>query len=333
MPELRKDPVTGRWVIISAERSLRPSDFPKAAAPARENRNCPFEPGNEAQTPPEVLAFRPSGLGPNMPGWTLRVVPNRFPALTIEGPVRRDGEGMYDRMSGVGAHEVIIETPDHDRTLTDLDEASFRDVVRAWRDRVEDLARDERLKYALVFKNSGRAAGASLEHAHSQLIATPVVPKLVKEELAGSRRYWDFHRRCVFCDMIGQELETGRRIVCGNEQFLAFTPFAPRFPFETWLVARRHFGLFAEMDEREQAGLAAALKSVLERIDRVLGNPDYNVVIHTAPLRETGIPHYHFHVEVMPKKTVVAGFEWGSGFFINPMAPEPAARYLREAER
>jgi UDPglucose--hexose-1-phosphate uridylyltransferase len=331
MPELRKDPVSGRWVIVSTERAARSSDFAAVKEGAREPQTCPFDPGNEQMTPPEVFALRANGTAPNAPGWTLRVVPNRFPALIIEHQLERHGEGVYDRMTGVGAHEVIIETPEHNLDLADLDDQSFRNVLGAYAERVSDLAKDVRFKYVLVFKNHGVAAGASLRHSHSQLIATPVVPKLVEEELAGSRQYYDFRERCIFCDLLKQERESGRRVVLENDLFVMFQPFAPRFPFESWIMPRRHVGTFGELTGTELSALASVLKETLCRLNRVLGHPDYNYVAHIAPLREPDIEYYHFHIEVMPKRTTIAGFEWGSGFFINPVPPEDAAKYLKEA--
>lgn len=330
MPELRKDPIVGRWVIVAFERAARPSDFQARREPPPDTGNCPFDAGREAMTPPEIFAIRPDGSLPNTPGWLTRVVPNRFPALRIEGELERRGEGIYDRMTGIGAHEVIIETPDHNLDLADLDEAGFRNVVRAWTQRVNDLARDPRLKYALVFKNHGRTAGASLRHSHSQLIATPIVPQQVKEEIAGGKRYWDFRERCIFCDLLEQERQDGRRVIAENDLFLTFAPYASRFAFETCIVARRHLGSLGELSDAEASGLAHALRDVLRRMTKLLNRPDYNFMVHNAPLDSGSLNHYHFHIEIMPRETTVAGFEWGSGFFINPVPPEDAARYLRE---
>lgn len=198
MPELRKDPIHGRWVIISTERSRRPSDF---AADERRSAGgfCPLCEGNEDRTPPEIIALRDNGTSPNSPGWTLRVVPNKFPALRIEGELNREGEGIYDKMNGIGAHEVVIETPRHEETLATLPLKNVENVLLAYRDRIIDLRRDQRLRYVLVFKNHGIAAGASLEHSHSQIIALPIVPKRVSEEVEGAKTYFNYKDRCVFC--------------------------------------------------------------------------------------------------------------------------------------
>ena len=332
MPELRKDPIVGRWVIVATERAARPSDFKLKHESPPDSGTCPFDEGREAMTPPEVFAIRPGGTPANTPGWLTRVVPNRFPALRVEGELKRQGEGIYDRMGGIGAHEVIIETPEHNQDLAGLDQQGFRNLVTAMAERVNDLARDVRFKYVLIFKNHGRTAGASLRHSHCQLIATPIVPQQVKEEIAGGRRYWDFRERCIYCDMLSQELESGKRVISENEHFVAIAPFASRFAFESWILPRRHFGAFAEMRDSEAAGLADSLRDLLRRMTRLLDNPDYNFMVHIAPLPGAAIDYYHFHVEVMPRETTVAGFEWGSGFFINPVPPESAAKYLREVE-
>lgn len=331
MPELRKDPITGRWVIIAAERAMRPSDFIREPAVPAGGRFCPFCPGNESKTPPEVLAYRPGGGRPNEPGWTLRVVPNKFPALRVEGDLNRQGEGVYDRMNGVGAHEVVIETPDHMLTLAELTEKQVEDVFWAVRDRIVDLRRDKRLRYIIVFKNHGAAAGATLEHTHSQLIALPVVPKRAQEELDGSRRYFDYRERCIFCDILRQESDTGSRVILESEHFLAVTPYASRFPFETWILPKRHVSHFEASEIPEVQNLGWFLRAILRKISKTLERPAYNLMIHSSPIQEGAMAHYHWHIEIIPKLTNAAGFEWGTGFYINPTPPEEAARFLREA--
>jgi UDPglucose--hexose-1-phosphate uridylyltransferase len=329
MPELRKDPVVGRWVIISTERGQRPSDF--RTEPVRAvGGNCVFCPGNESKTPREILAGRAPDLAADGPGWSFRVVPNKFPALRIEGEVEPAGDGLYDRMNGVGAHEVVIESPDHAATLATLPVDAVADVLLAYRERVLDLKKDPRFEYILVFKNHGAAAGASLEHPHSQLIATPIIPIMVSEELNGSSQYYDMKERCVWCDMVRQERRGRRRVILEANGFLAMAPFAPRFPFETWILPTRHRSAFEETGVEELRGLAEVLGEFLRRMDRVLQHPPFNFMLHTAPLREGPLEHFHWHLEIIPKLTNVAGFEWGSGFFINPVLPEDAAAALRE---
>ncbi|MQA30506.1 MAG: galactose-1-phosphate uridylyltransferase [Luteitalea sp.] len=332
MPELRKDPVTGRWVIISTDRSKRPSDFRIERPAVIGVELCPFCAGREDMTPPEVLAFRNHGGAPNSPGWDLRVVPNKFPALHVEGNLDREGEGLFDRMNGIGAHEVVIETPDHGKTWATMSEPEVERVLWAFRERILDLKRDVRFRYILVFKNHGAAAGATLEHTHSQLIALPIVPDFVREEVEGAKHHFSAKERCVFCDIIRQEVAAGRRIIHENADIVALAPYAPRFPFETWLLPRSHAARFEDAPRNVYESLARMLKSVLQRMNRTLECPSYNLVIHSSPFSEQATDFYHWHVEVMPKLTRTAGFEWGTGFYINPTAPEEAAQVLRNAK-
>jgi UDPglucose--hexose-1-phosphate uridylyltransferase len=331
LPELRKDAVTGRWVIIATDRAKRPTDFVREKVQIRGTGFCPFCYGNESKTPPEILAYRSDGSAANRPGWSLRVVANKFPALGIEGSLNRQGEGLYDKMNGIGAHEVIIETPKHELTLATLPARQVEDVLWAYRDRIIDLKKDRRFKYILIFKNHGDAAGASLEHTHSQLIALPVVPKRVAEEVDGAREHYDFKERCIFCDIIRQETESKIRLISENDGFLAIAPFASRFPFETWILPKTHQCAFEESQKREFEQLAPMLKDMLSRLDRVLDFPAYNYIVHTSPIGESAQDYFHWHMEIMPKLTKLAGFEWGTGFYINPTPPEESAKFLRDA--
>src|SRR5262249_40612582 len=208
---------------------------------------CPFDYDNEHKTPPEVLAYRNSG-NRNEPGWRVRVVPNKFPVLGIEGELNRQGELMYDKMNGIGAHEVIIETPEHGATLAEMPERQIEEVLWAFKERVSDLKKDHRFRYIILFKNHGEAAGASLEHAHSQLIALPVVPSQVREEVEGSKLFWDLKERCIFCDIVRQETANGARMITETDRFAVLAPYAPRFPFETWILPKRHGSHFEESD-------------------------------------------------------------------------------------
>ena len=285
MSELRRDPVMGRWVIIAPERARRPE---QAAQPQGERRAgpCVFCEGQEANDPTEIFAVRNSGTAPNSRGWRVRVLPNRYPVLRIEGKLEREGVGMFDKLSGVGAHEVIVETPNHDLELVDLPVGHIADVIRTYRHRMADLGGDDRFKYVLIFKNQGYQAGATLAHAHSQLIATPVTPKRVKEELLGAQRYYEFKRRCVFCDIIRQETRlTRERLVFENDTFVVISPFAARMPYETWIVPKQHNCDFVGIAEPEYAGLAEALKHTLQQTRLLLNDPPLNYLIHTAPFR------------------------------------------------
>jgi UDPglucose--hexose-1-phosphate uridylyltransferase len=331
MPELRKDPVSERWVIIATDRVRRPSDFARESLPVTSSgRFCPFCEGHESKTPPEVLAYR-NGSAANQPGWSLRVIPNKFPVLQIEGDLDREGEGLFDRMHGIGAHEVVIEAPHHALNITELADYAVEQVLWAFRDRVLDLKNDRRLRYVLLFRNQGEAAGATLEHTHSQLIALPVVPMRVQEELEVSQRYYRFKERCLFCDLVRQEIRTETRVVTETDHFVVLAPYAARFPFETWIVPRHHRSHFEDADAPQLKNLAWVLKSTLKKLEKVLERPPYNMVIHTAPLQEPVSHSYHWHIEIIPRLTRVAGFEWGTGFYINPTPPEESAMFLRDA--
>ncbi len=341
MPELRMDPIKERWVIIAVERARRPEDF---QIPPEETRlhACPFCYGNEDKTPPEVFAIRPPDSPPDTSGWRVRVTPNKYPALRIEGDLVREGVGVFDRMSGIGAHEVVIENPDHNRSLADLSIEEIRDVLLAYRERIKDLRKDQRFRYVLVFKNHRSAAGASLSHSHSQIIATPVTPFIVIQELRAAQEHYLKKERCIFCDIIKQELVIGRRVVKADEDYLLWAPFASCFPFETWLFPLKHRHDFTLLADDELLVLARAMKEMLLRMKLVLNDPPYNFVLHTSPslTPRPGKPQYwgtieydyHWHLELVPRLTKIAGFEWGTGFYINPTPPEVAAEELRKIE-
>ncbi len=348
MSELRRDPILGRWNIIASERAGRPSDFKHAPVVAR-GGFCPFDEGNESKTPPEILAYREPGTSRDGPGWRVRVVANKFPALRIEGTLDKKGVGMYDRMHGIGAHEVIIETPQHLISPAQLTVGQFAEVITAYKDRLNDLKGDTRFKFGIVFKNVGVAAGASLEHTHSQLIATPVVPNVISRELHGSLEFYNYRGRCIFCDIARQEREHGVRVVIDDRDFLVFEPFASRFPFETWIIPTRHDSQFERIAPTEIPRLAEVLHDVLRRLEVTLEGPPYNYIIHSAPFKahdaevfrgslgpppiapDGGLDHYHWHIEIIPRLTSVAGFEWGTGLYINPVPPETCAECLRDA--
>jgi len=341
MPELRKDPMIGRWVIIATERAKRPMDFAAEHDEVLSADECPFCEGRESDTPKEIYAVRAKGAKPDGPGWDVRVVPSIKPVLRIEGDLSRRAKGLYDIMDGIGAHEIIVETPQHVCNTADLSIEQLRAALHTAVVRMGDLERDPRFRYALWFKNYGSVAGAGrLGHVRSQLIATPVTPKRVKEELVVARRYFEEKERCLVCDLLLQERETGARIVIESQHMIALCPFAARFPFELWVLPKRHHCDFAAMRPQEIADLAAVMKEVLGRLKTVLNDPPYNYLLHTAPFRhqqgrvghwKTIMDDFHWHIELIPRLTRVAGFEWGSGFYINPTPPEESAKYLREA--
>jgi len=331
MSDLRKDPIVGRWVIIATDRAKRPQDFSRLE-PVKIGGFCPFCKGNEANTPPEILAYREPHTNANNPGWRVRVVPNKFPALQVEGALNKRGDGIYDLMNGVGAHEVIIECPHHETSMSRLSVDNIREVLWVYRDRLVDLKRDPRLVHGLIFKNVGALAGASLDHSHSQLIVTPVVPISVWEEMTGSLEFYNYRGRCIYCDMIQQELATGTRIVLDTPNFVVFCPFASRFPFETWVLPKQHSSHYENIPRQGVEEMGTVLKTILGKLEMALDDPPYNFIIHTAPFDTKEVPHYHWHLEIIPRLTRIAGFEWGSGFYINPVLPEQAGAFLREIE-
>lgn len=316
-PEYRRDPVTGRWVVVAPERSLRPMSLAGAQSrhrPDGERRPCPFCPGEEHDTPHEVYALRDAGTAADDPGWRLRVVPNKFPAVRANSPA-------------YGAHEVVIETPDHVSNPTQLSDDQLRDTLEAFRNRLLAHAADPRLVYASVFKNVGAEAGASLGHTHSQVVATPFVPDLIAAELSGARAYHAEHGRCVFCDLLRQ---AGERVVFETEHFAAFAPFAPRFAYELCVMPKAHAARFESLTESLE--LARLLKRTLRALDAVLSEPAYNLYLHAAPLRSPDLDHFHWHLEILPRTSRPAGFEWGSGCFVVDTSPERAAALLRSQE-
>lgn len=329
MPELRKDPVTGRWVIIASARARRPSAFVMPKTTMVEPEECPFCHGHEHHTPSELLAYRPGHSHRDQPDWWLRVVPNKFPALNDNEPLERSGDGMYDRISGVGHHEVVIETPRHDATIPTMSLAEIEEVIWAYRDRSVELRKDKHIEYVMIFKNHLHEAGASLRHPHSQIIALPIVPKRVQEELDGALRYYDYKDRCVYCDMLTQELKDRERLVCEGEHFVSFVPYAAIQPFECWVLPRAHSAFFHDLTKNQVSDLAEVMHETVSRISDVLDDPPFNWMIHTTPLREKNETFYHWHIEIIPKTTRQAGFEWGTGFYINPLAPEEAAKFLQ----
>ncbi|MDD5583692.1 MAG: DUF4931 domain-containing protein [Candidatus Omnitrophica bacterium] len=332
MPQLRKDPILGRWVIIATERAKRPKDFAhiNSAPPEKE---CPFCRGKETMTPPEIYSIKDS-----QGNWRVRVIPSKKPFVTFGEELWKKGKGPYDLINAVGSHEVIVETPDHIANMADLDENAIKDVLFTYCSRFKEIEKDNRIKSVLVFKNYGwDAGGGRIKHSRSQLISTPVNLKRVKEELEGGKHYYDYHERCIFCDIIRQELNEGQRVVLEQDGFVVLVPFAPRFPFEIWILPKKHSPDFYKISDDQVWGLSRVLKKTLLKIKVLLNDPQYNCVIHTAPFRRpypgywsTIEEDYHWHLEITPHLTRVAGFEWGSGFYICPTLPEEAAKFLKE---
>ncbi len=328
MSEIRKDYVTDTWVVISEERAKRPKDFIRTHLKIQ-NGTCVFCSGNEKQTPPEIYAFREAGTQTDTPGWWIRTIPNKFPALRIEGSVEKRSNSIFSSMSGIGCHEVIVESPEHDKPLALLPVSQVKEVIEMYKYRLSDLSRDRRFKYTIVFENHGAEAGASLEHPHSQLIATPMIPVHVASELRGADNYFtDMGGECIYDAIINEELNDGRRVVFQNGSFVCITPYASKYPYEMMILPRRHMPSFTGISEAEIPELADILRRSLNALYNILDDPPYNFYIHTAPVNGRDYVFYHWHLEITPRVSKVAGFERGTGFYINTLSPESAAIQL-----
>ncbi len=327
-----------RYVIIAPQRTHRPTDFiePKPETNGEDN---PFLPGREEETMPEIYAVRDKDSKANQSGWSLRVIPNKYPVLKVEGNLDREGVGVYDRLNGVGAHELVVESPDPEADLATMPHRQVVEVLKAYRERLLDLVKDRRFRYVLVFRNHGSKAGASMSHPHSQIVALPVTPQLIAMELESAGKYFEDKERCLFCDIMKHELRENRRIITESERFVAFTPYASRSPFEMCILPRTHACDFKTTTFNDLQELAGVLQDVLQRLSIGLEDPPYNLMLHNCPnlstfepqpVRWKTIPYdWHWHLEIVPRLGNYAGFELGTGLFINPMAPEQAAEYLR----
>ena len=330
--ELRKDPVIARWVIISTEREKKPLHFTVEKPGPSKEKKCPFCEGNEATTPPEIISYRKEGTKPNTPGWRIRVVPNKYPALKIGGDPNKREKGIYKMMSGIGAHEVIIETPHHIEDVFYLEDKVVEEMLWVYRERIIELMKNPHFQYVLIFKNRGIIAGASLSHSHSQLIATPLVPKRVEEELEGSKEYFELKGKCLFCNIVEQEIALEERLLWEDENFISLCPFASCFPYEMCILPKRHYSDFREIKKSEIKSLVRILKKCITSLDKILPHIPYNYIIHTSPCSRPDLEFYHWHLEIIPRLSRVAGFEWGTGFYINYITPEEAAKYLTQLQ-
>ena len=329
MPEIRHNIVTREWVIIATERAKRPEDFARAnlrrPSPAAYVADCPFCPGNERLTPPETYRVEKDGT------WQVRVVPNKFAALDASGKLIRQSEGLKRMISGVGIHEVIIETPDHSKTLALLSEAELAQVIDTFQRRYDADTSDPRVAHATLFKNQGERAGTSLEHPHSQIVGTPIIPPQVRERMENALRFYDEHGECIFCSVLADEVRDSVRVVAQSKHFVAFIPYAALSPFQLWIFPLRHTASFSEATSEELADLSRLLRTMLRKIYFGLGNPDYNLNIRTPPREARGLRYYHWYASVIPRVTRLAGFEIGSGMFINTSLPETSSAFLRNA--
>jgi len=333
MIELRRNPILSNWVIINDSREIY-QNVKKVKKEQYDNSLCPFCAGNEQMTPNPIVSFDKNGnIANGTKNWNIRVIPNNKPILAIESNLNRRADGIYDKMNGAGAHEIIIETPIHNKQMQDFSVEEMSRLFDVLQGRINDLKNDLRLEYILVFKNYGLEAGETIEHPHTQLVAMPIIPKVVKEEMDISKKYYDFKERCLFCDIIDQEITAGSRIVMETESFVAFVPYASRYPFETWILPKEHEVDFSSINDKlKKDDLSTIFTSVIRRLYKVLDNPSYNFVMHLLPLKNHFLPYYHWHIEIVPKITKFTGFEFGTGMYVNPTIPEETAKFLREVE-
>jgi len=329
MSEMRQDMISKEWVIVAPSRAKRPNDHAQPAEPRpplpRHRPDCPFCAGNEAQTPGTLLSFPETGA------WQTRVIPNKFAALGHDQECCHHWSGKFLRVGGYGSGDVVVETPRHDLSPATMDPRQLATVLEAWRQRSLALMEDERNQLITIFRNHGPKAGTSLEHPHSQIIATPVVPPHVRNEIDQAVRSFDTYGTCLFCTMLEEERAEGSRILIETEHFTAFCPFASRTAYEVRIFPRRHACFYGAIAPDEVADLAVVLRTVLGRLHRGLGNPDYNLIVRSHPLESRANRHYHWYVAIMPKLTTPAGFEIGTGIHINPVTPEAATEFLRGA--
>jgi len=328
MPELRHNVITKEWVIIATERARRPEEFAKKNKDAKPIPSyvptCPFCPGNEKMTPPETFVV------PDTTGWKVRVTPNKFAALSYVGEREQFVQGIRRSVTGVGIHEVIVETPDHSKTTALLSDREVETIIQTYLNRFSFASADSRIEQVTLFKNHGEAAGTSLEHPHSQLIATPVITPQLRDRLINSLHHFDEFGECLFCRMLNVELQEGTRVVYETQHFVALVQYAALSPFSLLIMPRRHMACFMEIYDGEAADLAHNLRVVLAKLYHGLKNPDFNYTIRTAPAESKGVRYYHWYVSIIPRITKLAGFELGSGMFINVSLPEENARFLRE---
>ena len=334
MPEIRQNIISRQWVIIATDRARRPHEFKQEQSVRVELPSyvptCPFCPKNEKLTPLETYRI-PAGE-PMSPNWRVRAVPNKFAALAAEGELVRMNVGLKRTISGVGQHEVIVESPDHSATLAQMDDAEVEQVVGVYLQRAQSVLEDSRVEHVTLFKNHGPAAGTSLEHPHAQLIGTPLIPHEVRDRLETALGFYDDTGRCIFCTTLEEEREEIIRIVEENEHFAAFVPFAALSPFHLWIYPKRHCASFLSLVEEEVPSLARLLRRTLRRLYDGLGDPDFNFVVRTTPKESEQVRYYHWYLSIVPRLTRTAGFELGSGMFINTASPEESAQFLRGVE-
>ncbi|RJQ53364.1 MAG: galactose-1-phosphate uridylyltransferase [Nitrospiraceae bacterium] len=328
MSELRQDPTTYDWVIIAKERAKRPHEFmkhePTASSLLSYSKECPFCPGNEDRTPGATAVYGPPEK------WEIRVVPNKYSALTPGGDTQREEWKLFRKIQGYGMHEVVIETPLHNVCIPFMDDSHVEKLIAVYRDRYNELKKDPNIKVIIIFKNHGRAAGTSLEHPHTQIVASPIVPPFIRRRYEIATQHFDNTGHCLYCDILYNEFEAGERIIMDNKFFVALHPFASHYPFETWIMPKVHSSSFGKITDIEITDLARLLKEILLKQHVSLDNPDYNLIIHTSPVDDEHKTYYLWHIQIIPRLTLAAGFELGSGIYINTAVPEETAAFMRE---
>lgn len=331
MSELRQNFATKEWVVIATERARRPEEM----ANKRERKpvssfvpSCPFCPGNEKLTPPEVMRVPASMDVP----WRARVVPNKFAALSREVQPTRTVHRSRRTVNGFGIHDVIVETPDHSQVMALMSDSYVAEILGIYKTRYDQISLDPRIALITIFKNHGLDAGTSLEHPHSQIIATPVISLQVRERFQQASRHFDDFGECMFCQALEEELQEQTRIVMVSEYFVALELYASAAPFSTHIYPRRHMASFADASALELNDLARMLRKMLAKLYYGLADPDFNFTIRSAPAESVGVKYFHWYLSVIPRLTRVAGFELGSGMFINTVLPEAAAEFLRKVD-
>ena len=330
MPEIRQNIVTRDWVIIATERAKRPEEFVKRRQVKKElpeyRNDCPFCPGNEDKTPSEIYRIEQDKQ------WQIRVFPNKFAALNNDGTAERKREGIKRVVSGFGVHEIVVETPKHNLTPALLKKDQIKNIIKTYKERYNAIYRDKRIKLVTIFKNHGESAGTSLEHPHSQIIGTPITPSDIRYRIEEAMRYYDDAGECVFCRALREELQDGERIILENKNFAAFIPYAALSAFHTWIFPKNHSSCFGLISVEEIEDLAEIFKGVLCKLYYGLGNPDYNYVIRSFSKLGPSLEYYHWYISIIPRLSKMAGFELGSGMFINTSLPEESAKFLRDTK-
>jgi len=329
MPELRKDPLSNVWVLISPERRKRPHylDLPVETSFSREH--CPFCENNEELAPPEIFALRLPESKANQPGWQVRVIPNKFPAVRVDGNLESSIWGSFERITGVGSHEVVIENPDHDKGLNELEVTHIQDIFLTIKERILDLKGDIRFEFVQVFKNQGPLAGATIPHPHMQIMAMPVVPTAVRGNLKMAETFFEKNQRCFYCHNYRQEKTQEIRLLTENYHFMAFAPFASRFPFQLTIIPKIHNSRFEESVEGMFKDLAEIVKLGLIRINKALNKPSFHLLLHNSPFKMDCKDYFHWHLEIIPVISGTGGFELATGCYINPYPPEEAIEVLK----